>query len=124
MINIFLGNLDKAIDVYNYYEIVLLVGYFNVETSEVCLDSFPYQHELKNLAKEKACFKNVSDPSYIDLSSTNNGLYKITRFSLDSFKKKREIHQINYKKFGTPKFNTDLKNEFAHEKIESCIMKV
>ena len=94
MINIFLGNLDKAIDVYNYYEIVLLVGYFNVETSEVCLDSFPYQHELKNLAKEKACFKNVSDPSYIDLSSTNNGLYKITRFSLDSFKnhyvKKRE----------------------------------
>ena len=35
--------------------------------------------------------------------------------------KPREIHYRNYKKFDSLKFNVDLKNSFAHEKIESCI---
>ena len=35
--------------------------------------------------------------------------------------KPREIHYRNYKKFDSLKFNVDLKNAFAHEKIESCI---
>ena len=33
----------------------------------------------------------------------------------------REIHYRNYKKFLSLKFNVDLKNVFAHEKIESCV---
>ena len=33
-------NLDKAIDVYSHYEKVLLVGGFNAEISECCLDLF------------------------------------------------------------------------------------
>ena len=53
MIITFFENLDKTIDEYSHYEKVLLVGDFNAEISEVCLDSFLYQHELKNLAKEK-----------------------------------------------------------------------
>ena len=59
---------------YSHYEKVLLVGDFNAEISEVCLDSSPYQHELKNLVKEKTYFKNVSNPSSIDLFLTNNAL--------------------------------------------------
>ena len=35
--------------------------------------------------------------------------------------KPREIHYRDYKKFDSLKFNVDLKNAFAHEKIESCI---
>ena len=62
------------IDVYSQYEKVLLVGDFNPEVSEVCLDSFLYQHELKNLAKEKTYFRKVSNPSCIDLFLTNNAL--------------------------------------------------
>ena len=34
--------------------------------------------------------------------------------------KPSEIHYRNYKKFDSLKFNIDLKNAFAHEKIESC----
>ena len=41
--------LDKAIDVYSHYEKILLVGDFNGEISEFCLDYLLYQHELKNL---------------------------------------------------------------------------
>ena len=70
----FFENLDKAIDVYSHYEKVLLAGDFNAEISEFCLDSFLYQHELKNLVKEKTCFKNVSNPSCIDLFLTYNSL--------------------------------------------------
>ena len=35
--------------------------------------------------------------------------------------KPREIHYRYYKKSDSLKFNIDLKNAFAHEKIESCI---
>ena len=59
--------LDKAIDVYSHYEKFLLVGDFNGEISEFCLDSLLYQHELKNLVKEKTCFKNVSNASCLYL---------------------------------------------------------
>ena len=35
--------------------------------------------------------------------------------------KPREIHYSDYKKFDPLKFNVDLKNAFAYEKMESCI---
>ena len=44
----FFENLDKAIDVYSHSKKVLLVGDFNAEILELCLDSFLCQHELKN----------------------------------------------------------------------------
>ena len=109
------------------------------EISEFCLDSFLYQHELKNLVKEKASFKNVSNPSCIDLFLTNNalsfqhtetvstGLSDFHELVLTVLKttisksKPREIHYRNYNKFDSLKFNVDLKNAFAHEKIKPCI---
>ena len=91
-------------------------------------------HELKNLVKEKTCFKNVSNPSCIDLLLTNNALSfqhtETVSTSLLGFhklvltvsiSKPREVHYKNYKKFASLRFSVDLKNAFAHEKIESCI---
>ena len=46
----------------------MLLGDFNTEISE----SFLYTPELCNLVKEKTCFKNMQNPSCIDLLLTNN----------------------------------------------------
>ena len=50
----------------------LLVGDFNTEISKQRIESFLYMHELCNLVKEKTCFKNMQNPSCIDLLLTNN----------------------------------------------------
>ena len=46
------NNLDKALETYCQYDKILLSGDFNSETSEVCLDAFLNQHDLKNLVKK------------------------------------------------------------------------
>ena len=65
------NSLDKVLDTYCQYDNILLSGDLNSETLEVCLDSFLYQHDLKNLVKEKTCFKSVSNPSWIDIFLMN-----------------------------------------------------
>ena len=65
------NNLDKVRVTYCQYYKVLLSDDFNSEISEVCLGSFLSQHDLKNLMKEKTCFKSVSNPSCIDLFLMN-----------------------------------------------------
>ena len=64
--------LDNALDVYSNYENILLVGDFNAQIVETCLDTFLCQHELKNLNKEPTCYKNSENPSCIDFILTNN----------------------------------------------------
>ena len=66
--------VDKALDMYSYYDKILLTGDFNAEIHDNYLQSFLYQHELKSLVKEKTCFKSISNPSCIDLFLTNNAL--------------------------------------------------
>ena len=44
--------LDKAIDTYNNCDKILLIGDFNAETTEPCLESFLYEHDLQSLVKE------------------------------------------------------------------------
>ena len=46
------NQLDKAIDTYNNYDKILLIGDFNAEKSEPCLESFSYEHDLQNLVKK------------------------------------------------------------------------
>ena len=64
--------LGKVLDTYSDYEKVLLVGHFNTEITEHYIESFFYENELINLVKEKTCFKNMQNPSFIDLLLTNN----------------------------------------------------
>ena len=52
----YFNQLDKAIDTYNNYEKILLIGDFNAETTEPCLESFLYEHDLQNLVKENTIF--------------------------------------------------------------------
>ena len=68
----FLNNLDKNLDTYSNYHKVLLLGYFNIEILEEAIEPFLYMHELYNLVKEETCFKNMQNPSCIDLLFTNN----------------------------------------------------
>ena len=64
--------LNKALDAYSKYKTVLLIGDFNIKITEHYIESFFYKHELINLVKEKTCFKNMQNPSFIDLLLTNN----------------------------------------------------
>ena len=68
----FFGRLDNALDVYSNYENVLFVRDFNAQIGETCLDTFLYQHELKNVNKEPTYYKNSESPSCIDFILTNN----------------------------------------------------
>ena len=66
-------NMGKVIDLYNgVYDKMLLVGDFNAEEGELCIDSFLYEYSFKNLVKQKTCFKNPENPSCIDLFITNS----------------------------------------------------
>ena len=67
----YFNNLDKSLDAYSNYEKNLLVGDFNAQTIDHYLNSFLYQHELSSRIKENTCFKNVSNPTCIDLFLTN-----------------------------------------------------
>ena len=50
----------------------MFLGDFNTEISEQRIEFFLYMHELCNLVKEKICFKNIGNPSCIDVLLTNN----------------------------------------------------
>ena len=65
--------MGKSLDVYSEsHEKLLLVGYFNAEEKESCLNMFLYQHGLANIVIQGTCFKNPSKPSCIDLFLTSN----------------------------------------------------
>ena len=50
----------------------MLVGYFNAEETEPCLNSFLSEYNLTNIVKDKTCFRSIENPSCIDLVLTNN----------------------------------------------------
>ena len=51
------NNLDKGLDTYCQYDNILLSDDFNSETSEVCLDSFLYQNDIKKFSERKNRFQ-------------------------------------------------------------------
>ena len=119
----FFDRLDNVLDVYSNYENILLVGDFNAEIGETCLDTFLYQHQLKNVNKELICYKNSENPSWIDFILTNNprsfsktsslftGLSDVHNLVLFVFKtifcksKPKEITNRNFKIFEEESFN-------------------
>ena len=131
-------NLDKAFGTCSSYEKSLLIGGFNAETSRPRIDSFIYEHDLKNLVKEKTCFKSVENPSCIDLKLTNKamafqntsavftGLSSFHKLVLTVLKttvtksKPQKIIYRDYKNFDSVRFNHELKYVLVKEKITSC----
>ena len=60
--------------------------------------------------------------SFQHTETVSTGLSNFHELILTVLKSKPwEIHYRNYNKFDSLKFNVDLKNAFAHEKIKSCI---
>ena len=108
------------------------------ETTEHYTESFLYEQELSNLVKEKTCFKNIQNPSCIDLLLTNNsyafqqtttvhsGLSDCHKLILTVLKTSipkgspRQITYRDHKKFNFLKFNSDLKNALTKGNIDSC----
>ena len=64
---------------YSNYEKILLVGDFNPEATENCIESFLYKHDLRDLVKEKTYFKNIQNSSCIDLLLTIVTLFRKPR---------------------------------------------
>ena len=53
------------------YDNIILLGDFNVATSEDIMNDFCQMYELDNLINEPTCYKNVNNPSSIDVMLTN-----------------------------------------------------
>ena len=122
-----LHHLGKGLDNYiGNYDNILLLGDFNSEFSEPCLNDFCDIYNLKNLVKEPTCYKNPDNPSCIDLFLTNRprtfqctttietGISDFHKLVVTVFYKKQRpkiIHYRNYKNFENGNFRQDLKKE-------------
>ena len=133
----YFNNLDKALDLYSYYDRKLLIGDFNTQVSDI-LTTFLYQHDLENLAKDKTCFKNVKNPSSIDLLLTSNSLafqnttatftglsdcHKLVLIVLKttfSRNKPKDLFYRDYEKFNFSDFNDELKTIFSRNTVGLC----
>ena len=70
-----MNQLGPCLDHYmSKYENFLLLGDFNSEMSESVTIDFCAIYNLINLIKGPTCFKNVENPSIIDLILTNRGI--------------------------------------------------
>ena len=56
---------------YKDYENILLMRDYNAEITETNMSTFCEIYNLTNIVKQLTCFKNPSNPSCIDLFSTN-----------------------------------------------------
>ena len=51
-----------------------MIKYCNIDDEEETLQDFLFERNVKNLVKEKTCFKSIDNPSCIDLFLTNTPL--------------------------------------------------
>ena len=68
-----LKGLRRSLDLYSAeYEDFIIVGDFNIKVTQTCIKVFCDSYEFKNLIKDATCYKNLENPSCIDLILTNN----------------------------------------------------
>ena len=71
-ISYYLSHVSKVIDkCMRNYDNIILLGDFNVATSEDIMNDFCQMYGLDNLINEPTCYKNVNNPSSIDVMLTN-----------------------------------------------------
>ena len=71
-------SLDKLIGDNNN---LIIIGDFNSQVEEYVMEEFGDTYNVQNLILELACFKNVQNPTIIDMILTNKTVFK-TRFVL------------------------------------------
>ena len=126
-----LESIGKQINILcEKYENFMLVGDFNSEMCEDEMQFFCNTYNFKNLVKDKTCFKNIANPTCIDLILTNKPLCFQNTMAIDigisdfhkliiatmraTFQKHNPII-INYRKYNF--FNNEsFRNELMHEK--------
>ena len=65
--------IRKKLDLYSSsYERIILVGDFNSEINDKCMNDFCESYNLSSLIRESTCYKNPENPSCIDLFLTNS----------------------------------------------------
>ena len=65
-------NISTGLDRFSAtYDKLILIEDFNVELEECNISDFLNIYNLKNLVKQKICYKNSDNPSRIDLILTN-----------------------------------------------------
>ena len=68
-----LDTLRKSFDLYSAHnENTILIGDFNVRIDDPHMKSFCESYRSKSLIKDPSCFKNLGNPSCIDLILTNS----------------------------------------------------
>ena len=69
----YIQEISNGIDAYcSKYKNILTMGDFKVDVKEVSLHLFCNQYKLKSLNKDPTCYKNIDNPSCIDLLLTNS----------------------------------------------------
>ena len=123
--------LGRALDIYSdRYDKFLLAGDFNAQVGEPVITTFLQDYDAKNIVKENTCFKNIENPSCIDLFITNSvnsfqhtkviasGLSDCHKMVLTVLKttiqksQLREIMYRDYSKFNEEIFRENLKESF------------
>ena len=66
-----LKEIGKDLEVLTQSMIILFYGDFSAEPADTLLSDFCGIYNLKNIIREKVCFKNPNNPSCIDLIITN-----------------------------------------------------
>ena len=131
-----LNNLSTALDkLCTNHENIILLGDFNVEVEEKNMSENLYN--LRNLVKQKTCFKNPENPSCIGLILTNSlrtfqnsnvfeaGLsdfHKLTTTVLKQYFPKLKPKVVNYRdyrKFHNEEFRALLDNEILKHDINN-----
>jgi exonuclease III len=125
----FLEQLQFGLDKYSGYEKVLIAGDFNIDINEEILEEFLFEQNLRNLVKQPTCYKNVDNPSCIDLFLTNSSLSfqhtTTVETGLSDFHKMavtvmkttfpkaqpKIIYYRDYKNFDLSKFRAELREE-------------
>jgi len=129
----FFDNFAKALNVFSFYEKIIVTGDLNAQEGEDPLDNFSLQNDLTNIVKKPTCYKNKDNPSVIDLLLTNTpksfkktqtfftGLSDCHKLVLSVFKttftksKPKEIFYRDYKNFESCLFNADLQHTLLTE---------
>ena len=67
-----LREIGKDLDVLtSEYDYIMLMGDFNARPTDTVVSDFCEIYNMKNIIREKTCFKNPNNPSCIDLIITN-----------------------------------------------------
>ena len=132
LISSHLDQLGRYLDRYlTTYDNFLLLGDMNAEPNNQTVIDFCQVYSCKNLIHEKTCFKNLQNPSCIDLMISNvpksfqssvaietglSDFHKLTLTIMKVFYKKQKpniVQYRNYKKFDNNNFMNDVNDQIS-----------